>query len=337
MLTDAGKLVVRAQMMSDVVGRCGGVPVPNDVYLQPDAPDPVLSEEVVLSLVRRHVPDAHAVTAIDESGGEARAYAIDAHIILKTQRPHRLRARTSLAKEVFFLNRLASEPGMPVPRVLGYGHEGSLIEYTCMTRMPGVAMIDAVINGPPRAVVLADLGRMLRRIHMLPQEPFVTSGLFPRDDGSHAVRARLSEHFSEVVANIQAAAPTWTLPLPPENVAACALAALPDMALRAPVHSNPGPPHTFIDPATMVFTGLIDFGDAYLSHPALDLWRWADPADRHALFHGYTAEQSVDDAFLQIWRVVQVLADLRAIASTPILGPPAQADLWQHLSAGGWV
>jgi Ser/Thr protein kinase RdoA (MazF antagonist) len=99
------------------------------------------------------------------------------------------------------------------------------------------------------------------------------------------------------------------------------------------LHSNPGPPHAFVDPATGAFAGLIDFGDAYLSHPALDLWRWGDPADRVALFRGYTAEQPVDATFLQTWRVVQVLADLRAMAATPTLGPPAQADLQQQLVA----
>jgi hygromycin-B 7''-O-kinase len=76
--------------------------MPKEVYLQPDAPDPVLSQEFVLSLVRRHLPEAQAVTGVDESGGEARTYAIDDTVILKVQRPQQLRPSTSLAKEVFF-------------------------------------------------------------------------------------------------------------------------------------------------------------------------------------------------------------------------------------------
>ncbi|HZU77457.1 MAG TPA: aminoglycoside phosphotransferase family protein, partial [Dehalococcoidia bacterium] len=74
--------------------------VTRDVYLQPEAPDPVLDDAIVLALVRRHAPRAAGVTEVDESGGEARAYVVDGDIILKTQRPHRLRPRTSLAKEV---------------------------------------------------------------------------------------------------------------------------------------------------------------------------------------------------------------------------------------------
>ncbi|MGH2484907.1 MAG: aminoglycoside phosphotransferase family protein, partial [Ktedonobacterales bacterium] len=102
-----------------------------DFYVQPDAPDPVLTADLVVSLVRRHAPEARAITGVDESGGEARTYAIDDTIILKTQRPQQLRPRTSLEKEVFFLGQFATEaPEVSVPRVLGYGRDGSSVEYT---------------------------------------------------------------------------------------------------------------------------------------------------------------------------------------------------------------
>ncbi|XJC74227.1 hypothetical protein ACHFCA_27480 [Delftia tsuruhatensis] len=72
-----------------------------DFYIQPDAADPVLDPDAVLAIVRLHAAGAKAVRAVDESGGEARAYAIDNGLILKVQRPQQLRARTSLAKERF--------------------------------------------------------------------------------------------------------------------------------------------------------------------------------------------------------------------------------------------
>jgi hypothetical protein len=119
--------------------------MPKDFYVQPDAPDPVLPDDVVLKLSRQHTSDAQAVTDVDETGGEARTYMIDETLILKTQRPQQLRPRTSLSKEVFFLNQLAAAaPDLSVPRVLGYGREqtfdGTVVEYTLMTRMPGIAM-----------------------------------------------------------------------------------------------------------------------------------------------------------------------------------------------------
>ena len=46
--------------------------MPRDFYVQPDAPDPVLPSDLVLTLARRHVHEARAVTDVDESGGEAR-------------------------------------------------------------------------------------------------------------------------------------------------------------------------------------------------------------------------------------------------------------------------
>src|SRR5437764_726684 len=134
---------------------------------------------LVLVLLRRHVPEAQAVTGIDESGGEARTYAIDANLILKVQRPQQLRPRTSLAKEVFFLRQLESQPNISVPRALGYGRDSALLEYTVLTRMPGIAMRHAELDEQERAAVLVQLGQTLRRIHSLPQAPFVENALFP--------------------------------------------------------------------------------------------------------------------------------------------------------------
>ncbi len=93
--------------------------MPEDTYLQPDKPDPVLDAAVVLALARRHVAGARAVKAVDETGGEARTYAIDDDVIFKTQRPHRLRPQTSQTKEVFFLEQLARFPDIPVASLPG--------------------------------------------------------------------------------------------------------------------------------------------------------------------------------------------------------------------------
>src|SRR5579859_7725595 len=102
--------------------------------------DPVLDTERVLGLARRHLSSARAVTAVDETGGEARTYVIDVAFVFKTQRPHRVWPRTSLEKEVIHLNGLASRaPKVNLPRVLGFGRETE-VEYILMTRMPVVAM-----------------------------------------------------------------------------------------------------------------------------------------------------------------------------------------------------
>jgi aminoglycoside phosphotransferase (APT) family kinase protein len=307
--------------------------VSGDFYVQPDAPDPVLADDVVLSLVRRHAPDARAVTGVDESGGEARTYAIDADIILKTQRPQQLRPRTSLEKEVFFLRQIAEQlPEISVPRVLGHGREGSQVEYTVMSRMPGVALRHAQLEVTARAAVLRQLGATLRRIHALPQAPFVASELFPGDHAFVDVQTRFGRYFTELARDIQLEQLSWTLDLTPEQVGARALAALPRTRERVALHSNPYLEHVFIHPETGAYAGLIDFGDAYISHPACDLRRWTRPDDRAALLAGYTSEQSVSDDFLATWHVLQIFTDALVLAYYPDRADAARRDITQLLA-----
>jgi hypothetical protein len=72
---------------------------------------------------------------------------------------------------------------------------------------------------------------------------------------------------------------------------------------------------------------LIDFGDAYISHPTFDLRRWRTREERAALMEGYTHEQPVSAAFMQMWRVAQIIGNLAAIAGSAELGPLAHDDL----------
>lgn len=150
----------------------------DDMYNQPNAADSVLDEQTVLDIVRRHGVRCSAVTSIDETGGEVRTYILDHNLVLKVQRPHRRRPRTSLEKEAFFLQQLAAYPDIAVPHVFGYGRYDT-IEYLVMTRMPGVSAFTVEFTGVQRINVLRQLGRTPRRIHSIPQAPFSGSALFP--------------------------------------------------------------------------------------------------------------------------------------------------------------
>src|SRR5262245_18562409 len=142
----------------------------HDVYSQPHAADPVLDERTVLDLVRRRGVRGSAVTGVDETGGEARVYGIDDTLVVKVQRPHRRRPRTSLAKEAFFLHQLSAHPDIVVPHVLGYGWHDA-IEYLVMTRMPGVSALTVELPGGQRTEVLHQLGWTLRRLHAILHAP----------------------------------------------------------------------------------------------------------------------------------------------------------------------
>jgi len=303
-----------------------------DIYIQPDAPDPVLSQDLVLSLVRRHVPEAQVVTGVDESGGEARTYAIDEDLILKVQRPQQLRPRTSLAKEVFFLQHMEAFPDISVPRVLGYGHESALLEYTVMTRMPGIALRHISLTEDERAEVLVQVGMMLRRIHALPQAPFAEQTLFPGDRTFAAVQQSFRAYFAEMAEHFQTEGNPWPVSVSLQEISAQVLASLPANEERVALHSNPYSEHTFADPVTHVYTGLIDFGDAYLSHPAFDLRRWNRPAEREALLRGYKAGAPVSSAFMATWKAVMILGDVIVMAYYSDRAAQAADDL-QHLLA----
>ena len=137
---------------------------------------------------------AEDVVSVDESGGEARTYAIDTDIILKVLRWTPLSRRS-----------VGSRPGLltatrfPCPvsgvhylvhytlsvsRVLGHERQGAMLQYTVLTRMPGAAMR----RGPP--LVPSPNGRRwsswARRCGVsnnIPRAPLANSGIFPGDRG----------------------------------------------------------------------------------------------------------------------------------------------------------
>lgn len=306
--------------------------MPKDYYVQPEAPDSVLSAEQVLALARQHLPSAKAVTAVDETGGEARTYSIDDAYILKTQRPHKLRPRTSLKKEVVFLQQLEGVEGLTVPRVIGYGHPEPLIEYTLMTRMPGIAFRNAKLAGDTRRQALMGLGRMLRRVHGILQEKLRDSNLFFGDQSGVDFIWRMGSVFDDLAELVHRDGKNWTYPLAPEVIGRRLMHTLPAKKVIVALHSNPGPEHTFVDPATGTLTGIIDFGDAYFSHPINDLRRYRAPADRAAVLAGYLEGGALDDDFMATWRVACAQSDITAIALSPELQADAAAELDQILS-----
>jgi aminoglycoside phosphotransferase (APT) family kinase protein len=295
--------------------------LPIDSYPEADVADSVLDEQSALSLVRRHVRNCSEVSSVDESGGEARTYGIDDNLVLKIQRPHRRRHRTSLEKEVFFLDQLQAYPDIVAPQALGYGWEEG-IEYIVMTRMPGVAAVTVELTGAKRTEVLLQLGRVLRRLHSISQSPFNDSSLFPgyRTTEEFAARAREGlDHAIQIINETPDLSPTdFSL----EGLAEAALARLPATLDLVALHSNPGPVHTFVQPDTLDFVGIIDFGDAYISHPALD-WRWPTYQDRLTILQGYGEEAPVSEEFMTAWRSVLVFSDISTMAIRPAARPEA--------------
>ena len=282
-----------------------------DIYLHPDADDPVLENGLVLELIGRHGATGFAVQIVDETGGEARAYLCE-DVVLKTQRPHRVRSRTSLEKEALVLEQIRATTQVPVPQLLGYGRDGD-IEYEVLSRIPGVALRDALLSTEARVLALREVGAALRQIHEIDQSVMIESGLIPGDDSPIDVARHLRETFEEV-AKLLADDEQYVGVLNFDRLRTHYFNDLEFDEECVTLHSNPGPEHCFVTLGDGQFSGLIDFGDAYRSHPALDVRSGRSLDDSCHILAGYTSLAPVSDGFLRIWRAGIVATQLRHVA-----------------------
>ncbi|MCL6445998.1 MAG: aminoglycoside phosphotransferase family protein [Alicyclobacillus sp.] len=308
-----------------------------DAYRERATPDPELSEDVVLETVRTHIPDVETVSAMEGSGRTANVYVVDEHIVLKVHRESGTISQAKVQREVFFLNHLAEFTDVFVPRVLGSGtlrpdspgspaHDAAL-SYICLTRLPGISMQRADLSDDTRSEALYELGQMLRIIHSRPVEPFISSGLFADRSGSTATQDHIQHLFADAVAALETRPDHWDFTMPPREVAKMAVAKLPPSSKAAPLHANPGPGDVIVGPLTGELSGLIDFADSFVGHPAFDLAAWPAPADRQAVFAGYTALAPVDDEFLATLLVLSVALDMAAIGHAAPWREAAAEDL----------
>lgn len=95
----------------------------------------------------------------------------------------------------------------------------------------------------------------------------------------------------------------------PESTVAHFLAVLPDVGDLAPLHSNPGSSLTFVTEDGK-FSGFIDFGDACISHRALDFRPWRDAVDMEARLAGYSEERPLSPGFMACYSVAAILGEM---------------------------
>jgi hygromycin-B 7''-O-kinase len=251
--------------------------------------------------------------------------------VVKTQRPHRLRPRTSLAKEAALLAALAAPLSARILTLCGYdriGTEFGPVEFIVMSRIPGRPVHATALTDAGRRAVLNEVADVLREVHALDLAALQPPGLLPADDGAAGLRTRLEPNFADLVEQLQRKADCWPLAVTPARVAELTLDALPHQLTDRPaaLHSNPGPTHVFTD-STGTLTGLIDFGDDYASHPALDLRSWPDPEDRISLRESYLGGRDASAEWNAVWTVAMVYADLAALTGPARLAERAAADL----------
>ena len=271
--------------------------------------DPILESEHVLSIVRPFVSNAGEVIRIDEQGGSARTYHIDGGVTLKVLRPNRVKTATYVEREVFLLKQLEVHGIRNVPKSLGYGKSG-IFEYNCMTTIPGSAVRFSELTPQQREDMLYKLGETLYQIHHINLEPFYESGLFFETHTSDEdIRNQVWHYFNLAIGKIAGKAIRAEIDEAREK-AEKHIAKISGVCPKMR-HADPSDEHTFVENGK--YSGVIDFGDAYISHPAFDLRRWPH-ADRPALMRGYLSAGRVEDSFLDvcenIFAVENILSEL---------------------------
>jgi len=215
-----------------------------------------------------------------------------------------------------------------IPALFGYAQTDTAaggVELIVMSRVAGRPVRHLTMPTGARGRLIGEVARLLHAVDVAAPP---VGGLVPVDDGWAALHRRLEWGFADLIEALAEPPAGARLPVPAERVAAAALAALPTGTPWRPVvlHSNPGPTHVFADPAG-AFTGVIDFGDAYVSHPALDLRSWPNPADRVSLRAAYLDGEPAGSDFDAVWTVAMVYTDLKVLAGRPALAVAAGDDL----------
>jgi hygromycin-B 7''-O-kinase len=149
----------------------------------------------------------------------------------------------------------------------------------------------------------------VRAIHDIEQSALADSELVPGDRSPADLKSRFADTFERLVTALEADQ-RFAGTLDVRELAAKRLALTPDSTPPVALHSNPGPEHTFVDPTNGDFVGLIDFGDAYRSHPALDLRPWAEAEDSQALLAGYASAHPLPAGLEDVWRTGRFIVEL---------------------------
>ncbi|MFF0455092.1 phosphotransferase family protein [Nocardia africana] len=171
------------------------------------------------------------------------------------RRPRRPEVAAQLLRETRLLPWLAAQLPLrvPVPRVAG---ENPLVVRHAM--IPGRAL------ETPCAEQGFVVGRFLRALHDCPPTAAIEHGSAPSEQTRRDRNATFEQFRADVVPLLPSA----------HRPAALALLDAPrDFPADTVVHGDIGPEHILVDDAGRI-TGVIDFGDAQLGDPAIDL-AWA--------------------------------------------------------------
>lgn len=239
------------------------------------------------------------------AGWDNTAYLVNAEWVFRF--PRRTIAVPLLETEGRVLPALAPRVPYPIPVPVWFGRPEATYKWPFLgyRRLDGHVASDVDLDGDARAALAAPLARFLRALHDVPLAEAQAWGA-PPDRIGYLDRARLERLARPALSDLEGRgiiddASPWL------EVLDAGLAALPLSGALSIVHGDFYSRHILVDDAGRM-TGVIDFGDLHLDHPAIDLsvaWTVLPPRARREFFAIYG---DVDDR-------AQAVARLRALTS----------------------
>ena len=176
-----------------------------------------------------------------------------------------------LLVEARLLRELSEHVTLPVPQPLyeSEGCEAFPLPFFAYRKLAGVPLLEANLDEEALRATGRQIGHFLRELHSTPIDSISTCGLpvysadgwrqFYRD-----FRARCDERIGKLLSEYER-----------EHVGRFWSAFLEDDAnfhfTPALVHADLGPDHIMVDPERGSLSGVIDFGDARIGDPAIDI------------------------------------------------------------------
>jgi aminoglycoside phosphotransferase (APT) family kinase protein len=234
-------------------------------------------------MVAAYLPDhrVDSVVPVGE-GGDHLAYEVDGELIVRFGKEPDPAARAAgVDREARLLAAVAAISPLPVPEPVFTAAEQGCLAYR---KLPGVPLLDLPL--PQRSAhagpVAATLGELLTALHAAPTEPL--AALAGIDDQPPAAWRREAAGTYAAVAG--------EVPAVHRRPVEAFLGAPPPPGGWGPVfsHNDLGIEHVLVDPATGTVTGVIDWSDAAIVDPAVDLgllYRDLGPAALQAALGSY--------------------------------------------------
>lgn len=218
----------------------------------------------VRALVERLLPGREVRTVVRLGGGlDHEAHEVDGELVVRRRRTGDPDERAAaVRREAALLEVVAGVSPLPVPEVVAADPEAGVL---VLRELPGRPLLDRPLADP--APLVAPLAGFLRALHATPVDR--VEGIAPRDATPRA------EWLAEARDAYQVVAPG--LPGADRQRVEAFLDAPPPAppAVAVLCHNDLGAEHLLVDgePPAVVVTGVIDWGDAALGDPAVDLAR----------------------------------------------------------------